>query len=89
MGPNESIYYRFGSDQDGWSQEHVMQTPPSDEQDQVKAVKVLVVGDMGTHSKDSSTQHWSCPPSRNTTDAMLQEVHRTCPTDAIAYASMS
>lgn len=69
LAPGDKVHFRYGSEQDGWSDPEYFFTRPVDG----AAVKFFMFGDLGTHSPDDSEQPWDSAASLNTTNAMFAE----------------
>lgn len=72
--PGARIFYRYGSQEDGWSEEAVFVAPytPSAGGSGVAEplTRIFAFGDLGQHSPDDSFQHCDCAASRRTIDGI-------------------
>ena len=87
--PGQRVFYRYGSDDDGWSDEASFvapYTPPpftgrdwdgdGEWRQRVGEVetRIFAFGDLGQYSPDGAFQHCNCEAAQRTTDAMLRLV---------------
>lgn len=72
LSANTRYYYRYGSNQSGWSDEyHFVSAPKTGAS---VGVSLIAFGDMGKGEVDGSVEHWEEQPSLNTTQNMVSLV---------------
>jgi len=65
LQPNQTYYYRYGSDQSGWSPEYTFISPPKVAKD--TGVRIIAFGDMGQGQTDDTLEPSEQQPSLDTT----------------------
>jgi len=69
LEPSTKYYYRYGSDQSGWSPEYSFVSAPVTGAQ--SGIRLAAYGDMGKAEVDGSEEHWEEYPSLNTTNNVL------------------
>ena len=75
------VYYRYGSDEDGWSAVASFRAPNEPRTaaaaEGQEVTRMFAFGDLGQHSPDGAFQHCDAPASRRTIDAMRRLMQRS------------
>jgi len=70
LAPSSEYYYRYGSDETGWSPEASFVSPPLS----AAPVRIALVGDIGSKESDGSIVHMDFPDALETATLLAKEV---------------